>query len=240
MSIEPLIRKLEAHDIVQPAEADVLAAALHERRSYKARKVIVPRGKEMPFSSLLLKGMVCRFQDLSNGERQISALHVPGDFVDLHSFSLKKLDHSVMTMTPCEFAIVQHEALKRITEQFPHLTRMLWFLTNLDAALHRQWSVSLGRRDAAARLAHLFCELHTRLLVVGLADADSYEMPLTQVDLAECVGLTSVHVNRTLRQLREGGLVEVKDRRVHILDRQGLEQVAEFDPLYLYLHRRER
>lgn len=238
--IEPLLLKLNAHDIVQPAEADALAAVLNESRSYPARKVIVQRGKEIPFSTLLLKGMVCRYKDLSNGERQISALHVPGDFVDLHSFSLKKLDHSILTMTPCEVVIVQHAALKKITEELPHLTRMLWFLTNLDAAMHREWETSLGRRDAAARAAHLLCELHTRLQVIGLADAAGYELRLTQTDLAECLGLTPVHVNRTLRQLRESGLVEIKDRRVNILDRQGLERIAEFRPDYLYLQRRER
>jgi CRP-like cAMP-binding protein len=238
--IEPLLRKLNAHDIVQPAEAEALAAVLRERRTHPARRVVVQRGKEIPFSTLLLDGLMCRYKDMSNGERQISALHVPGDFVDLHSFSLKQLDHSVATMTKCEVAIVQHEALKRITEELPHLTRMLWFLTNLDAALHREWTVSLGRRDAAARLAHLFCELHARLQVVGLADADGYELRLTQVDLAECLGLTPVHINRTLRQLRENGLVEYRNRRVHILDRKGLETVAEFQPDYLYLNRRER
>lgn len=238
--IEPLIRKLNAHDMIRPAEAEALIAAMKERRTYRARKVIVPQGTEITFSTLLLDGMVCRYKDLSNGERQISALHVPGDFVDLHSFSLKRLDHSIATMTPCEVALFPHTELKRITEELPHLTRMLWLLTNIDAALHREWEVSLGRRTAAARLAHLFCELHSRLEIVGLADANGYEFKLTQVDLAECVGLTAVHVNRSLRQLREKGLVEVREKRVRILDRAGLAEIAEFRPDYLYLERRER
>lgn len=238
--IEPLLRKLNAHDLVRPDEVNALQAALGERLSHRARKTIVERGKEIHYSTLLLQGMACRYKDLRNGERQISALHVPGDFVDLHSFSLKKLDHSILTLTACEVAIVQHDTLTRITEELPHLTRMLWFLTNLDAALHREWTTSLGRRDAAARLAHLLCELQVRLEVVGLADAEGYELRLTQIDLAECLGLTSVHVNRTLKQLRESGLVEVSGRRVRMLDRQGLARVAEFRPDYLYLDRRER
>lgn len=238
--IEPLLRKLNAHDIVRPAEAEALAAACRERRTYPARKVIIPQGKEIDCSTLLIRGLICRYKDLSNGERQISALHIPGDFVDLHSFSLKRLDHSIATMSACEVALFPHEALTRITEEMPHLTRLLWFLTNLDAALHREWEVSLGRRNAVQRLAHLLCELHCRLEAVGLADAEGYALQLTQVDLAECVGLTAVHVNRSLRQLRERGLVEIRERRVRVLDRPGLEAAAEFRPDYLYLNRRER
>ena len=131
-------------------------------------------------STLLLDGLMCRYKDLRNGSRQISELHVSGDFVDLHSFTLKKLDHNIMALTPCRIAQVPHERLKAITEQFPHLTRVLWFSTNLDAAIHREWVLSLGRRTALARLAHLFCELHARLQIVGLTDGLDYKIGLTQ------------------------------------------------------------
>ena len=134
----------------------------------------------------------------------------------------------------------KHDRLKALTEEFPHLTRLYWFMTNLDAAIHREWVLSLGRRSALARVAHLFCELQVKLGIVGLADESGYALGLTQADLAECLGLTPVHVNRTLRQLREGGLVEFRGGRVAIGDLAGLRRAAEFDPAYLYLDRRPR
>ena len=134
-------------------------------------------GRELTVSTLLLKGMMCRYKDLRNGERQISELHVAGDFVDLHSFTLKKLDHSIMSLTPCTIATVPHQKLAAITEQYPHLTRVYWFHTNLDAAVHREWELSLGRRSALAKIASLFCELHARLAIVGLTEGSNYPLP---------------------------------------------------------------
>ena len=133
-----------------------------------------------------------------------------------------------------------HDRLRAVTDTHPHLTRLFWFMTNLDASIHREWVLSLGRRSALSRMAHLFCELAVRLGIVGLADETGYDLALTQTDLAECLGLTPVHVNRTLKQLRERGLVEFRGGRVAIQDRPGLERVAEFDPAYLYLESRPR
>jgi CRP-like cAMP-binding protein len=189
----------------------------------------------LSFSVLLLEGLLCRYKDLSDGQRQITELHVPGDFADLHSFTLKRLDHNIMTITPCRVAIVPHEKLEDITERFPHLTRLYWFTTNMDAAIHREWEVSLGRRTAVSRIAALFCEMKLRLEVVGLTEGPSYEFDITQTDLAECVGLTPIHVNRTLKELRERRLVQFRSGRVTINDWDGLATVAEFDPAYLYL-----
>jgi CRP-like cAMP-binding protein len=167
-------------------------------------------------------------------------LHVPGDFLDLHSFLLKRLDHYVMALVPCRIAISPHVRLAAITETHPHLTRMLWLTTLIDAAIHREWLVSLGRRSAVARVAHFFCEMQARLAVVGLADAAGFALDITQTDLAECLGLTSVHVNRVLRRLREAGLALFRDGRVEILDPPGLARIAEFDPDYLQIARRPR
>jgi CRP-like cAMP-binding protein len=117
---------------------------------------------------------------------------------------------------------------------------VFWFATNLDAAIHREWELSLGRRTAISRLAHLLCELQVRLAVVGLAEDTGYALRLTQQDLAECLGLTVVHINRVLRELREQGYVEVRGGRVQLMELAGLREVAEFDPTYLYLERRSR
>lgn len=206
-----------------------------EARIVPAHRTIIPAWQPLRESTLLVKGWAARIKDLEGGQRQITELHVPGDFLDLHSFTLKRLDHDVVALTACTVAAVEHEKLTRITEDLPHLTRVYWFATNLDAAVHREWMLSAGRRSALARVAHLFCEMLIRLQIVCLADECSYEFPLTQIQLADCVGLTPVHVNRTLQELRKRGLIELKDKRLTILDLPSLKDVAEFDPAYLYL-----
>jgi CRP-like cAMP-binding protein len=122
-----------------------------------------------------------------------------------------------------------------MTERYPRLARVFWFSTNIDAAIQRELALSLGQRSAISRMAHLFCELYIRLSVVGCTSHDGYEFPLTQRELSECLGLTVVHANRTLQELRRRGLVELENRHLTIRNRSGLEGVAQFDPNYLYL-----
>ena len=238
--IEAHLLKLRARDDLPAEEERAIRDAVSEIREYPADQTIIRAGTELSVSCLLIDGLLCRYKDLRNGQRQITELHVAGDFADLHSFTLKRLDHNVMSLTRCRLGIVPHERLRAITEQFPHLTRLYWFMTNVDAAIHREWELSLGRRSALSRVAHLFCELHVRLGIVGLTEGESYGLPLSQTDLAECLGLTSVHVNRTLKELRDRGLVEFRGRRVTIREFDGLKRIAEFDPAYLYLDRRPR
>lgn len=232
--------KLRARDDLSEKEELTLRNSIAETREVPADETIIREGQLLSASILLLEGLMCRYKDLRNGARQIAELHIPGDFVDLHGFTLKTLDHNVMALTPCRIAEVPHERLEAVTREQPHLTRLLWFSTNLDAAIHREWELSLGRRSALSRMAHLFCELRVRLEVVGLADESGYSLDLTQSDLAECLGLTPVHVNRTLKELREIGVVEFRAGRVSILDPDRLKAVAEFNPSYLYLEQRPR
>ncbi|MEA3014608.1 MAG: hypothetical protein QOD42_3153 [Sphingomonadales bacterium] len=238
--IDKLLLKLRARDEVDAAEEEALRAAVAEQRDLPADRTFIREGQELDASTLLVEGLICRYKDLRDGSRQITALHVAGDFVDLHSFTLKRLDHNIRTLTPCRVALVPHARLKEITETLPHLTRMLWFSTNLDAAIQREWELSLGRRTALAKAAHLFCELRVRLGLIGLATEAGYKLPLTQAELGECLGLTAVHVNRTLRDLRERGLLEFRGYEVKILDPAGLARVAEFKDNYLYLEKRPR
>lgn len=238
--IDKHLLKLRARDEIGEAEERAIREAVAEIRDYPADKTIIEANRPLTASTLLLEGLMCRYKDLSEGQRQITELHVPGDFVDLHSFTLKHLDHAVMTLTRCKVAIVPHANLQRITEQFPHLTRVLWFTTNLDACIAREGEVSLGRRTAIQRTAHLFCELRVRLAIVGLTEGDGYPLELTQIELAECLGLTAVHVNRVLKELRERGVMEFRSGRVTIRDADALERVADFDPNYLYLKREPR
>ncbi len=233
--IERLLSKLRQRDDVSPEEEAALRDCIAEVEHVPARQTVVRRGTLLNRSILLLDGLMCRYKDLRDGQRQISALHVPGDFLDLHGFTLKYLDHEVMALSACQVAYARHDKLTVLTEKFPHLTRLLWFSTNLDAAIHREWELSLGQRSGAARAAHLFCEIQARLAIVGLAHGDSYALPMNQTELGECLGLTVVHTNRVLRELRERELVEFTRGRVVIHDPAGLKSFAEFDPMYLYL-----
>jgi len=210
-----------------------------ETRRYRSDEMIVRAGEELNNSMLLLDGWLARCKDLPGGERQVTELHVAGDFADLHGFTLKRLDHDVMTMSEVTVAVVPHERLNDLTDKHPRLGRVYWFATNIDAAIHREWALSLGQRSALSRMAHLFCELYARLDVVGRTKSGGYDFPLTQRELSECLGLTVVHANRTIQELRRRGLVELENRRLTIVDRRGLEGVAQFDPAYLYFDKHQ-
>lgn len=234
------LMKLRARDTISAEEERVIGDLVSEVVEHPADRTIVRGGEELRESMILLDGWLARAKDLPDGQRQIAELHVAGDYADLHGFVLKRLDHDVITITRSRIAMVPHERVRAMTKRYPHLTRVYWFATNLDAAIHREWTVSLGRRPALARMAHLFCELLIRLQIVGLTNGNSYDFPLTQVELAETIGLTSVHVNRTLQELRRMGLVELQGGRLTIIDLDGLKGVAAFDDSYLYLEKRER
>lgn len=215
-------------------EQRVLEDSIGSVRQVAARKQIVRAGVIIDTSTLLLEGFVCRYMDDRDGQRQLVAVHVPGDFVDLHAFPMRRLDHDIATLGPVKIACYDHQTLETITERYPHLTRKLWFSTLLDAAMHRELIFRLGRLGAEGRVAHLFCELNERLEMVGLAADGRYMLPMTQPDIAEASGLTGVHVNRVLRSLREKNLLTFKANEVCILDRKALAAVAEFEPQYLY------
>jgi CRP-like cAMP-binding protein len=239
-ALAPLLLKLRARDVIDAREEQVLRESIASVRELPHAKVIVRDHTALSESILLFEGLACRYKDLADGQRQIMELHVAGDFVDLHGFLLKQLDHNVGSITRVRLAAVPHEALRHITETQPHLARILWFSTLIDSAIHREKILSIGRRSALARIAHLLCELFVRLDLVGLADGDGYALPLTQADLADSTGLTSVHVNRMLRRLRDDGLCTFRGGRVTIQDWERLQRIAEFDPTYLHLERRPR
>jgi len=236
-ALAPLLMKLRARDVISNEEARALRDSIAEIKEVPANKVLVRASVPVTESTLLLQGIVCRYSDLADGQRQIMELHVTGDFLDLHSFLLKHLEHNVGSLTPVRVAIVPHDALRLITEEYPHLTRTLWFSTLLDAAIHREKILSVGRRPAVARIAHLICELFLRLGVVGLAGPDRFKLAMTQAELADATGLTSIHVNRMLKQLRDEGLMTFRGAEVVIHDWGGLQRIAEFDARYLYLER---
>lgn len=215
-------------------EQRVLEENVRTVKEFPARHHLVCRGEKLDQSMMLVDGYVTRYMDDREGYRQLVSVHVPGDFVDLHGFPTGRLDHDIGTLGPVKVAMFDHDTLTAITDRYPHLTRVLWFSTLLDAAMHREWIFRLGRLGADGRLAHFFCELNARLSMVGLADNGRFELPLTQPDLAEACGLTGVHVNRVLRDLRERDLLLFRNGQVDILNLPGLESVAEFESDYLY------
>lgn len=212
-----------------------IEAAISEVKTFGPRKIVARAGEPLNQSTLLLEGIMSRYLDDRNGLRQLVAIHYPGDFLDLHAFPLKFLDHDVATLTTATVALVPHAEIEAIAEEMPQLVRKLWFATLLDAAIHRAWLFRLGRLDATGRIAHFLCETNARLFSAGLSDGRRFALALTQADLAEICGLTTVHVNRVMRQLREDRLCVFRSSLVEILDPAGLAARAQFSPGYLYI-----
>lgn len=235
-----LTRRLAFRDAVSDEDRAVIERLASTVQALPAGVDVIGEGVHQSASRILIEGWVCRYKTRASGGRQINQLHVPGDFFDLHSFLLKRLDHSIATLTPCRIAVVPHETLRAVTEEHPHLSRLLWLSTALDSANTREWMTVMGRTSAVSQVAHIFCELYLRLEVVGLAADHRYALPISQQDVADARGLTGVHVNRMLRQLREMGLVEWTRGQVTIHDWDELTRVAEFDPTYLNLWREPR
>jgi CRP-like cAMP-binding protein len=238
--LDTLLLKLRARDVLTEEEEAVLAGSVDAVKVAQQDRLLVRAGVTLSHSTLLVDGFACRYKDLADGQRQIMDIHVPGDFVDLHGFLLNRLEHNLGSLTPVKLATVPHDRLRVITEQHPHLARMLWFSTLLDAAIHRERILSVGRRSALARIAHLLCELNLRLEAVGMAADGRYKLPLTQGDIADATGLTAVHVNRMLKQLRDQQLLTFRGGEVVIEEWDRLQRVAEFNSGYLYLERRPR
>lgn len=236
----PLLLYLEERDRLSPEEREIILAMSARERRFEAKADIVKEGAVPSESCLMLSGYSVRYHILEDGRRQISAIHLPGDFVDLHSLLLKQMDHGVAALTDCRVALVPHRLLRDITENQPHLARMLWLSTLIDAAIHRRWLVTAGRLTATGQLSHLLCEIWTRLEVVKLTDADSFDFPISQMELGDTLGLSTVHVNRTIRELRERNLVQWQGGRMTILDKEGLRRTAQFEPAYLNLQQRPR
>jgi CRP-like cAMP-binding protein len=218
------------------AERQRLERAVIEVRDVGARHTIIRAGERLYTSTMLVEGIMCRYIDDRDGLRQLVAVHVPGDFVDLHAYPLRTLDHDLATLTAVRIALVPHNELDAINAELPELTRKLWFSTLLDAAIHRAWLFRLGRLDAVSRVAHFFCETNLRMMSAGLSDGTRFHFDITQLDLAEICGLTSVHVNRVLRQLREDRLCSFRSGIVEIHDMGRLIRQGQFDPAYLYMH----
>jgi CRP-like cAMP-binding protein len=185
----------------------------------------------------VLKGFACRYKVLGDGQRQIMSFHMAGDIPDLQSLHLGVMDHSLGTMTAVTAAFIPHTAVHDLNRRLPGVAAALWRDTLIDAAVFREWLTGVGRRSAYTRTAHLVCEVFVRMSSLGLADRDSFQLPLTQVAMADALGLSAVHINRVLQDLRGEGLIASRGRTVVIRDWTGLAKAGDFDAGYLHLRR---
>ncbi|EUB95565.1 transcriptional regulator, Crp/Fnr family [Rhizobium sp. CF080] len=233
--IDPLLLNLEQHDVLTDEECDILRRIVARERRFPAGEDLVVEGSRPGYSSLLVDGFAARYKLTAEGTRQITAIHVPGDFVDLHAFLLKTMDHGVIALSPCHVGLSDHAELKIVTERHPHLTRMLWLDTLVHGSIHRAWIVAMGRRSKVSHLAHILCELYVRLGVVRRINGWSFHLPLSQGEMADVLGLSLVHMNRVIQALRRERLISWTNQTITILDWDRLQEVAEFDPTYLSL-----
>ena len=235
VNIDLFIRKLRArHELSREEEAALRGMRWTERR-FERNQVMVRVGEELDHSMLLMAGFALRCKYAADGARQILEINLSGDFIDLHGFILQRLEHEIVAASRCEIAAVPHSEVRRITEQFPRLGRVLWFQTLIDAAIHREWMLVLGKKRGRSRVAQLFCEMAARMRIVGLPIAEGYRLPFNQQDLADITGMTPVHLNRCLKELRDANLVTFRNGQVDIHDLEGLTRDATFNPEYLHL-----
>jgi len=233
----PLVRKLRQHGPVSEAEAEALTQAISGVVEVAADKELIHDGARPKDSLLILEGFGCRYKLLEDGRRQIMSFSIAGDVFDLETLVLGKADHSMSTLSPCKIASLPHAKLNEIIEAHPSLARLLWRSTLVDAAVFRAWVTNIGQRTAYERVAHVLCELLIRLKAVGAAADGTFEMPITQHELADALGLSSVHINRVLQQLRKEELITLSGGTLSIPELEALERAALFDPEYLHFTR---
>lgn len=232
VALQPFVDRLRRHSPLSDEEQAAIQRLPFSRLRLGASRELVRTGEKSAFCCFVAEGLVARYAEDRAGLRQITALQIPGDMPDLHSAILPGGLGGLITLSQATVFRVPHAAVLRLIEEFPALTLALWRDTLLDAAMLMSWVANVGRRSARQRIAHIFCEMSVRY-AGGNGYLDAFEFPITQVQLGEAAGLTNVHVNRTLRTMRETGLVELRSGKVIILNRADLIQAGDFDPAYL-------
>lgn len=231
----PVASKLDAFTRLSADDRKALAKLTHNTKYVDARRDLITEGDKPRYVHLVLEGWGARYKSLPDGKRQIVSLFLPGDFCDLNVYILKYMDHSIGAITRLKVAMITPDEMDALTAERPRITQALWWHELVTTAIQREWTLNLGQRTAYERLGHLLVELYLRLRTVGRAEDGRCDFPLTQTDLAEASGLTAVHVNRTLQELRGDGLIELERRQLRILDMQRLMDAASFNPNYLHL-----
>lgn len=230
----PASEKLKRLERLSRADIGAFLALPHRLKWLDAGGYVVREDDRIDHCCVLLEGFAIRHKVTNNGGRQIVSIQIPGDFVDLQNSLLDVADHSVQTLTKAHVAMIPVAAIEALIADRPALGRAMWRDTLIDAAIFREWIVNIGRRDAASRIAHLLCELAVRLTLADMAKDHCFKMPLTQEQLADAVGLTPIHVNRTLRDLERRQLIKREKRSICILDWVVLEELGDFNDRYLH------
>ncbi|MBA9069899.1 CRP-like cAMP-binding protein [Methylobacterium sp. RAS18] len=233
-----LIRKLENIATLSDEQRQAVLSLPVRTHTLASRQDIVRDGDKPSHCCLILDGWACRYKLLGDGRRQILSFHIPGDVPDLQSLHIHTMDHSLATVTKATAAFIPHDSLRELTLRHPSIGALLWRDTLIDAGIFRAWMVGMGRRSAFEQVAHLFCEMYLKLQAVGLAEHYRCPLPLTQIDLADALGLTNVHVNRVLKEMRGRTLITLHGETLVIEAWDELLRVAEFDPTYLHLEKR--
>lgn len=237
----PLTMKFEQYMAFSDSERLRLNALLrHPQQTYRRGEPILTEGQKVREIHLVLTGLAARSKTLKDGDRQLMAFLVPGDLSDLEVFVLEAMDHDILALTDTVCTVIPAHEIEELLGESSNITRALWWSTMTDSATLREWIVNHGLRAAHERLAHIFCELLVRYRIVGEAQDNSIPFPLSQDDLAQATGMTAVHVNRMLQQLRSEGLIELEGNVLQVLDFELLKEVALFHPSYLHLVRTER
>jgi CRP-like cAMP-binding protein len=236
---EPIVRRLNALRRLSEAGIAAIRATLRERTVKAAGgEDLVCEGDRCDSVRIFLSGWACRYKALEDGRRQIVSFILPGDTCDAHIYLLSTMDHSIGTLTPVTYCELDRAAFERLISADITVAEAFHCETLAGRAIQGEWALNLGRRDALERVAHIICELFERLRAVELVDGNSFSFPVTQMDLADAMGLSTVHLNRTLQELRSAGLITLRDRRLTILDPQALRNTAMFNPAYLHLDRK--
>jgi CRP-like cAMP-binding protein len=233
--LEKLHARLAALVPLRSADRSEILNLPHVLRSVGPHDYVVHEGAIAEHSCLIQSGYLMRHKIVANGARQIVSVHMAGDMANLQNSLLKRADHSVQALTDAELVMIPGSSILALAAARPAVAMAMWLDTLIDGAIFREWIANVGRRDGLSRTAHILCEFAIRQEAVGLSKRGKYDLPLTQEQLADAVGLTPVHVNRTLKALERAGLIERERRSVTIANWDALSKAGDFDPSYLYL-----
>lgn len=232
----PLVTKLELFATLSDADKDAIERVSSLRaRDIRPHEDVIHEGDTPDHVNLVLAGWACRYKQLEDGRRQILGYLLPGDLCDLKIFILKRMDHSIAALTPMRLAEIPRDAIVELIDNGSRLAQAFWWSAMVAESIEREWIVNLGQRTAFQRVGHLFCELFLRSRAIGLANGQSCEIPLTQSELGDTVGLSTVHMNRTLQELRAQDLIVLKSRTLTIPNLDRLMSASLFSPHYLHL-----
>jgi CRP-like cAMP-binding protein len=229
-----LLRRLNTVSGLDDADIAAIRALPINVRHWEAGRTIVSDGSRPTECCLVIEGFCIRSKTTFSGQRQILSIHIAGEIPDLQSLHLHRMDHDLIAVVPSTLGFINHTSMRALTRANPNIAEVLWRDTLIDSAIFREWIVNVGQRPAASRLAHTVVELRQRLAVTGRATGDTFDMPLTQEQISEALGITPVHANRIIRQLRDDGIVDINRGRVTVLDEAKLAELAQFDDRYLH------